>query len=211
MRVFGVLVVACGLATTIGCGAKPGANSSPTVLVPATEPPAPPREQVVNPQYQSWSAHPIGATITHRSITETAGTASVTTTTTTYKLLERTEDLVVIEMQANTKRHDGAEIATPTEKFRHPKLITLAPGVSKEDFGKPAKSAQHGEETLTIGGKAYKTRWHTGKDRSEGGEVTVKVWSCEDVPGGLVKSITETPGVGKKTTIELVEVRSNSH
>jgi hypothetical protein len=28
------------------------------------------------------------------------------------------------------------------------------------------------------------------------------------VPGGLVKSVTRTPGVGKTTTIELVEVKT---
>lgn len=198
------LALACLLAGLIGCGPNSGATSSPTEFVPTTDPP---RDQVVNPQYRTWAAFSVGTIVTLRSITETTGSSSVTTTTTTYKLQERTDDLVMIEMQTNTKRHDGAEIVTPPEKFRHPKLITLAPGVSKEEFGKPPKSAAHGEETLTIGGKTYQTRWHTGKDRSEGGEVTVKVWSCDDVPGGLVKSVTETPGVGKTTTIELVEVR----
>jgi hypothetical protein len=30
----------------------------------------------------------------------------------------------------------------------------------------------------------------------------------DEVPGGLVKSVTHTPGVSKTTTMELVEVRA---
>ena len=85
--------------------------------------------------------------------------------------------------------------------------MPLPPGVKKEDFGKPAPGAEHGEETMTVGGKAYKTTWYKGKDRNEGGEVTTQVWSSPDVPGALVRSHSRTAGVNKITVIELVEVK----
>ncbi len=165
------------------------------------------RDPVENPLYKSWAGFKQGTSVVQRAVTEVAGNNAVTTTTTTYTLLDRTDDQVVIEMQAFTKRYDGTETNNPPQQFTNQKWFTLPPGMSKSDFAKPAGQTDQGEETLTLGGKAYKTMWHKSKDRNEAGEVLVQTWTSDEVPGGLVKSITHTPSIGKTTMLELVEVK----
>jgi hypothetical protein len=188
----------------LGCG--PGKSGTPAGVEGPTA--AAPREQVENPQYTSWAAFPKGTTVILRSETRADGHPAVTTTTKTYTLLTLTDAEAVIEMRARTQRYDGAEINNPPEKLTVPKRIALPPGVSKAEFEKPAGGDEHGEETVTVGGKEYKARFSRSRGRNEAGEVLGQVWSSDAVPGGLVKSVTRTPGVGKTTTIELVEVKT---
>jgi hypothetical protein len=200
----------------LGCG--PGKSGTPVGVAGPAErderdqspgsAAAAPREQVENPQYKSWATFPKGTTVVLRSVTRADGHPAVTTTTRTYTLLDLTDAEAVIEMRARTQRYDGVEINNPPEKLTVPKRIALPPGVSKTEFEKPAGGDEQGEETVTVGGKEYKTRFSRSRGRNEAGEVLGQVWSSDAVPGGLVKSVTRTPGVGKTTTIELVEVKT---
>jgi hypothetical protein len=165
-------------------------------------------ETVENPQYRSWAAFKPGTTVTRRTTTEATGGEGKTLTTTTDTLLEVTDAFVKIRTQSHSRRYDGYETRNPPDEYKLARLIPLPPGVSKEQFGKPAGGGEQGEETVTVAGKEYRTRWHKGKDRNEAGEVEVRVWSSDEVPGGLVKSVTRIPAIGKTTTIELVEVKA---
>jgi hypothetical protein len=219
MRSHRHVAAAFGLLLTPGCGADKSAAPVPIVrLAEGDERGAieqeqasgatltAPREQVENPQYASWAAFAPGTKAVLRSVTETAGNSAVTTTTKTYRLVSLTSEHAVIDITVRTKRYDGAAIDNPPERFTFPKLMPLPPGVVKADFGKPSAAQARGEESVTIGDKAYSTTWHEGKDRNEAGEVFVKVWTSPAVPGGLVKSVSRIPDIGKSTTIELVEV-----
>jgi hypothetical protein len=182
-------------------------NNGAKAPAPAPSAPAAPREQAENPQYASWAGFKPGTSIVHKSVTATAGVEAVTTTMKTFTLIDLTDTRAVVEMRVKTKRYDGVEMDNPPEKFTFPRRITLPPGVSQADFGKPSDAREHGEEIVTLGGKDYPTRWSKGKDRNEAGEVFVQVWSSDAVPGGLVKSVTRIPAVGKTTTIELLDVK----
>lgn len=210
MRVLFVLtlVVAAG-----GCGgqqsevvpAKPSDEDAGPVLVPATGKPA---ELVENPQYKNWAAFKPGTTAVHRSVTETVGVEGKTVTTTTYTLVAVTPDHLTLRSQIRYQRYDGHETNDPADEYRVARLVDLPPGVAKEDFGKPIKNAEQGEETLTAAGKEYKARWYKGKASNEGGQVSGQTWVSDQAPGGLVKSVSLTSGVNKKTVIELVEVKT---
>jgi hypothetical protein len=78
--------------------------------------------------------------------------------------------------------------------------------MSQSRFGQPPAFAETGEEAIETGGRTFKTRWHKSKASNEAGEVFVTTWTSDEVPGGLVKSITRTPGIGKTTTTVLVQV-----
>jgi hypothetical protein len=184
----------------IGCGdGRP--TVQPASMTPAADEPTEPRESIDNPQYRDWANFPKGTTIVHRSVTRIEGNEGETVTTTTYSLLELTPEQAVIEMQTATRRYDGLETKNAPGKFTYPKRLLLPPG------SKPFEAKDQGAETLVIGGKQYQAKWYKSKDRNEAGEVFTQVWSAADVPGGLVRSVTRTPAIGKTTTTELVEIR----
>jgi hypothetical protein len=206
MRTPGLVLVLSALTAAAGCGRGKPAADDPPPAEPAP-PPAPPREQVENPLYRSWAAFKKGTSVVHKSVTAADGNEAVTTTTTTCTLLDRTDDHVVVEMRAKTRRYDGVETDNPPERLTNPRRIGLPPGMTRADFEKAA-GAGPAEETLKLGGKEYRTRRRTSKDRNEAGEVFVDTWTSDAVPGGLVRSVTRTPAIGKTTTQELVEVRT---
>jgi hypothetical protein len=189
------------LLASAGCGAG---NKGKAVPVPDArdelERPAPARERVENPLYTSWSRFKKGTSVVHRAVTGEEGRKDVTTTTTTYTLLDVTDERVVVEMQAFTRRYDGVRTNNPPQKLTNQRWVSLPPGVKKPGGG-------HEEETITVASKEYRAKRVQMKDRNEAGEVTVTTWTSDEVPGGLVKSVTLTPAIGKKTTLELVEVK----
>jgi hypothetical protein len=217
MRRLGRLALLLVVPFVVGCGMgnasvkAPAASSATRAKLQDQhqEPPTPAaaRETVENPQYKSWAGFPKGTTIVQRSVTEAIGAAGATTTTKTFTLIDGTEEQAVVAMRVRTKKYDGQEFDDPPENYAHPRLIPLPPGMTKADFDKPSGSLGQGEETVKLGTKEYRTQWREGKGRNEAGEVFTKVWSCDDVPGGLVKSITRIPAIGKTMTIELVEVK----
>jgi hypothetical protein len=192
-----------GLAAVLalGCG------SSPTLPAPTTPPdhvvvvPAGPTME--NPQYANWARFPVGTRATQKSVTTTEPNQTVTTTT--YTLVEKKDDVLVVEMKAFTKRWDGIEIDNPPEKLRVVKTIAVPPGY--EPGRKPKGVIEEGEETITVSGKEYKTKWYKGKDSVEGGAVVTQNWSSDDAPGGLVKSVVSIPKQKQTTVIELVAVK----
>ncbi len=211
MRTLTKIVLFLAFVSFFGCGKdKPAArvvvaDEDDDAPARTTVAPIAPREHVDSPLYKSWSAFKKGTTVTHRTVTGSGDYQTITTTTST--LAELSDEHAVVETQATVKRHDGTVLNNPPERFTNPRRIPLAPGVKKEDFGK-AGQIDEGEATLDVGGKTYKTKWTKSKDRIESGAVFSTTWTCDEVPGGIVKSITEVPAIGKKTTVELVEVKT---
>jgi hypothetical protein len=215
MRTFGLISVLV-LVAAIGCDPGGSATKAPAVAILKGDADVEPaeslsdggREKIENPQYKSWAGFKPGTTVVHRTVTKATGNDGETVTTSTYKLVELTADKAIVEVQNSTRRYDGHEVNNPPEKFTHRKDLLLPPGVKTEGAGKPAGVTAEGEQTVRVGGKEYKAKWYKGKDRNEAGEMLTQVWSCPDVPGGLVRSVTDTPAIGKTTTTELVEIRA---
>jgi hypothetical protein len=46
--------------------------------------------------------------------------------------------------------------------------------------------------------------------RVEAGVTETKTWISDQIPGGLVRSISTTPAVRSKTTMELLELRESA-
>ena len=62
-------------------------------------------------------------------------------------------------------------------------------------------------EIVTVAGKPYSTNRFESKGSTDAGELFQTVWTSDDMPGNLVKSIQLVPKVEETTTIEIVEVR----
>jgi hypothetical protein len=184
------------LGLLVGCGGEPVAVAVPTPIE------APTGERVENPSYRNWAVFPAGTVVVRRSVTEEIGRPEKTTTTSTFTLVEKTDDAVTLELKTRTTRYDGLVLDNPPDRFTTERYFHLPPGQT------PAAPvpAQELADPLLVGAIPYRVRLVESRDRNEGGEVLVKTWTSDAMPGGLVKSIAETPGVKKRTTIETTDV-----
>src|SRR5262245_29066574 len=160
-----------------------------------------------NPTYASWAKMKKGSSVTLKMTAEVAGQKTESTMTTT--LVDLTADVATTEMVTVTKA-GGQEFKSEPIKVENKKVVELPPGKKKADFDKPEGFVDQGEETLKIGGKEYKTKWMKVKNAKDGSEYEAKTWSCDDVPGTLVKMETKSSGGGIKATtlLELVEIKT---
>ncbi len=198
-----IAILSAVVGSCLAAGCDRGPQASPLTAAPAE--PAGPVESIPNPQFAAWATFEPGTIVVLRSVTKADKDPSETVTLTTYKLVERSDDQLVVESQASTKRYDGLTIDNPPSSATFTKSLNLPPGMKAN--AKPAGVIEEGTESIRVGTIEYATRWHKTKDRNEGGEMLVQTWICDKVPGGLVKSITRTEAIGKTTTVEVVEVK----
>ncbi len=181
----------------VGCGDAP--NDAPPVPIAIDLPKG---ERVENPAYANWAAFPVGTVVERKSVTEEIGRPEKTTTTSTFTLVAKTDTSITLELKTRTTRYDGFVMDNPPDRFSTDRYFHLPPGRKPAD-PTPLKEI---DTPLIVAGKPYRVRFVESRDRNEGGEVLVKTWTSDAMPGGLVKSITETPGVKKRTTIEATAV-----
>lgn len=160
-----------------------------------------------NPVFASWAKMREGSSVTMKMTSEVAGQKTESTMTST--LTKLTADVATVEMVTVTKAA-GQEFRNEPIKIDNKKVVELPPGKKKEDFAKPEGFVDQGEETLKIGDKTYKTKWVRVKIEKDGSVYEGKTWSCDDVPGTMVKMETKSSGggVNATTSLVLVEVKS---
>jgi len=163
-------------------------------------------DTVDNPTYASWAKMKKGASVTVKMTAEVAGEKTESTMTTT--LVDLTADVATTEMVTVTKA-GGQEFKSEPIKTENKKVVELPAGKKKADFDKPEGFVVQGEETLKIAAKEYKTKWVKVKNSTNGSEYEAKTWTCDDVPGTIVKMETKSSGGGVKssTALELVEIK----
>ena len=202
MRSVVSFIFSVGIAALVGCG-KPAA---PAVTI---EPGADPGlvtggESFENPGYKLWAKFPVGSRVVQKTTTETEdNTTGKTVTTISYTLKQKTDDFIVVESQATTAHYTGRVETNPPSETKTRKMFTLPPGVKKPE----PKTEEQGEEELTVAGKAYHTKWSKTKDSTEAGPLFLQTWTSEEVPGGLVKSISKVPAKKATITVEVTEVK----
>src|SRR5262249_7444475 len=96
--------------------------------------PVAPAEEVEHPAFKSWARHPIGTSVTTRTVTTSLG--RTITTTTTYKLLEVRADKAVLETRTVSDA-TGTTVEGLPSKYDQQRMFPVFPGVKKEDIGKP--------------------------------------------------------------------------
>lgn len=193
----------------IGCGAKPDAAPNSAIALPDSDPravarPHPPAGELVeHPSYKLWGKFPKGSSVTQRTITDSTKSAGHTETTIVYTLKDKGDDFVVVESQATTKYADGRVETNPPSNTRTPRFIALPPGIKREEWGKPSAGGASGAESLKVLNREFKCDWTESKGTTDAGAYVQKVWTSADMPGGLVKSVTEVKAVEETTTIEV--------
>jgi hypothetical protein len=209
MRTLPLLALCLGFVTAAGCGkSNPAPSGGEGRTVPAgrpddTPPAIPGGEQFENPNYKLWDRFPVGTCVTQRTTTENEDNTAKTVTTIKYTLKQKADDYLLLESQATTVHYTGRTETNPPDETKIRKTFTLPPGAKPPT---PPK-AESGTETLTVAGKEYQTRWVKGKDHTEAGELLSQTWSSDEMPGGLVKSVSKVPAKRATITVEVIDVK----
>ena len=157
-----------------------------------------PVEEIDNPEFKSWSQFGPGTSVTVKMVNETHKMEMVTTTT----LKSKSAKELVLEAKT-TMVVAGNKIEQPAQKRTVPAKMKKFE-VKPEDKEKAPKP-KTGKEKVKAGGKEYDCKWTETTIEMQGTKTVSKVWTCDDVPGGLVKMTSNSTGKSKmKMTQTLV-------
>lgn len=156
--------------------------------------------QVENPVYSRWKNFPVNTRVQYLQVTR-AGTFEERRLI-EYRLLNKSTDQLTVEIRSRLENQQEEAATTQSQTAR--RLFQLPPGVSPAQFGKPTGRKAHGTESLNIADRTFKTQWFIADVRVEAGITETKSWSSDDVPGGLVRSLSQTPAAKTTTTMDLV-------
>ncbi|MEZ6183973.1 MAG: hypothetical protein R3F62_03065 [Planctomycetota bacterium] len=155
---------------------------------------------VDNPEFQSWSKFGVGSMVEYKVQSEAAGTKTESTMTVT--LVEKTDDKVVLETKT-TMVVAGNEMTMPAQKRDVPAKLKEQEGQAGEN------EAQEGKDEVEAAGKTLSCKTTQSVTESNGMKTTSKVWTCDDVPGGMVKMESKTEGsVSSNTEMNLVKLET---
>jgi hypothetical protein len=157
---------------------------------------------VENPIYNNWRRFPVGSKVTYRSVTEADGAETVQELV--YRLKDKTDDRVVIGRQVIFILPGGQRREIPEMTSENARTYRLGEDAKRPDPENPPGLLEKGEEELEILGKKIETEWFYSKMRVEAGDMLTRSWSSKAVPGGLVKSVSETPATNSVHRIELI-------
>jgi len=143
----------------------------------------PPQEKEIdNPEFQGWKGLKPGSWVRTKTAMDLGPIQ--TETITVAKLIEGSDDKVVLEL-AITTTVAGAEMK------RDPEQVTVRSRIRETQLtaegGKFTKSAE-GEETIEVLGRKMKCRWIEGKVEKDNLKGKGKTWFHPDIVGGVAKS-----------------------
>jgi hypothetical protein len=160
--------------------------------------------RVENPRYLRWAKHKVGTTVEVRE--KTVAPSLTTATTTIYKLKERTDDRVVVEVSGEIKSPDGTKIPAPPQDMVYPRWTSVPADQARSDLSRPDGTVAQRDETLTLLGREYKAKWYKSKGRVDAGETVTETWVVDELPGGIAKSVHTIPSIKKSVSSEVVRV-----
>ncbi len=164
------------------------------------------RGMVEIPIYALWKNFAVGTEVHYLQHTQAPGAAERRLII--YRLLKRSDEQLTVEIRT---RLEGADATTESVRQQVSKRwFRLPPGVDAKQFGKPSNQSREGQEDVEILGRKLKTRWTVSQVRVEAGITETKTWTADEIPGGLVRSVSTTAAVKSTTTVELLELRESA-
>lgn len=160
-------------------------------------------EDVENPTYTNWAKHGVGTTVTVRSVVRFKDQKTESTTKTTLK--RKDEKSLTLESVTTSDATGQVVKNDPVEQIVK-RSFPLFPGVDRTKIGRPQGIMEQGVEKVEILGKVYDAEWYVTKATTEAGPSRTRTWISMEMPGQILKSITEVESAGKKVTDEVIEV-----
>jgi len=160
-------------------------------------------DEVEHPTYTNWARFPVGTKVTMKSTTTIKGQQTESLTITT--LIRKDEKSLVISKRFKTDNPIGTQTDDPVESTIK-RMFPLLPGVDKSKIGKPQGDGPSGVETVDVLGKNYEADWYESQGSTEAGPSTTRTWISMEMPGRILKSVTEIKAVGKKVVDEIISL-----
>jgi hypothetical protein len=136
---------------------------------------------VDNPVYQAWAQFQPGSSATYTCTTSTD--EAVTESTLTYTLKEVTKDKVVLELKTVTASDEGDKQET---------IQTIACPAKIEKPAETPEPTEKGKDSVQVGDEEIDTTWSTTETTDGETTTSTTVWTSSTVPGGTIKSVTES-------------------
>jgi len=137
-----------------------------------------------------WGSFKKGSFTKMKSVTEMSG--NKTELTMTYTLKDLTPDEAIVETEM--------VMANMAPQKNQQKIPLKAPEAKHTADGPKPKT---GTEEIEVAGKKMKCQWSETETDAGGAKTVTKVYTCEEVPGFTVKTVTKNPSM--TSTMEVVE------
>jgi hypothetical protein len=163
-------------------------------------------DMIDNPEYQHWAKFNKGTSVTY-SIDATA-MGNSTTSTMTNTLTDVTPDKATISM-ATSVTVGGNKMDLPAQSRDIPAKIKKP---SDSTGAQPADQpkSDSAKEDVQAAGKTFSCTKTTVSTDQNGTKSTATTWTCDDVPGGLVKTEAQASGAmtsTSKMTLTAIDVK----
>jgi hypothetical protein len=152
-----------------------------------------------------WGSFKVGSYVKMKTTisTQVMGHAMDTSTESKTTLAELTPDKAILEVETTVA---GNTTKTRTEV---PLTASAIPAANVTGGG-PAPEVKTGTDTVTVGGKSLDCKTLETNTEAAGSKVNTKVWTSDQVPGSVVKSVTTTSGATtSKTTLEVTDFKAS--
>ena len=153
-----------------------------------------------NPAYAQWAKFKPGTSTTVSMTSEAAGQTSKMETKST--LAEVTPDKVVIDVVTSMEA-GGQKMDMPAQKQEIKKAMDPSPAVDAEtqkQIDAAKASAKTTDESVTVAAGTFKAKCTESTTEANGMKSVSKVWTSDEVPGGMVKMEATTSGAVASTT-----------
>jgi len=151
-------------------------------------------EKMENPEYQNWARFKPGSYVVLEMLNTAMGTTTESTMTQTLKAL--TPDKAVVETQIVAVIAERSH-RMPSQAREIPARLAKA---EAEKQTTPEGKVAEGEEELEIAGQRFKAKWVESEVRHGGHLIKTRVWTCQEMPGQVLKMTVSTKGEMATTT-----------
>lgn len=160
---------------------------------------------VDNPNYQHWRKFPLDTQLRfEKTVTNADGSVQVWTN---QRLAEVTEERLVVEQQINVQRPDMPLQENPVQPLDYAAKFRLPDGLEMTTATLPNPDAKKvGSEALTISGVDYDATIYEYEIFSEAGQMRVRIWWSDEVPGRRLKTETSFENSDETSIETLVEL-----
>ncbi len=161
-------------------------------------------EDVENPAYTNWAMFPVNTSIIMKTLATTK--EGVIENQTIKTMIKKDEKQIIImsvtvfDIKGKKQKNDPIEMVIR-------RGFPLLPGVDRTQIGRPQGIKEKGEEIIDLLGKKYKTEWYVTQSNTDEGLLQSKVWISKDIPGQVIKSLSEVKMTGKRQEEMITEIK----
>jgi hypothetical protein len=142
-----------------------------------------------NPTYQSWSKFKAGTLVKYSTEVNAMGNATSTETTKTLKDIN--PDKATVEVKTSMVV-GGNKMDLPVSTEEVPAKIKKVEVASTQTADAPKVDTS--TEDVKVGDKTYSCKKLVSNSEANGMKTKATTWTCDDVPGEVVKMEAETSG-----------------